>query len=179
MPWYTKSPWAVNASSWRSVVEESAPRRTRNPKPPQGGEALEIGSGWTTPWKFNIAPENIPCEKESSLPTIIFQGYVATLNFGRVPFLSLIMEVEKYQNTMKGKEDWKDPFPTPMIVGEKVLYTYSISSTFNYLKWCKLRILLVGVFQISGLCAIENNRKDEDNIRIPLGISPGPCAHIL
>ena len=66
---------------------------------------------------------------------------------------------------MKGKEDWKDPFPTPMIVGEKVLYTYSISSTFNYLKWCKLRILLVGVFQISGLCAKENNRKGEDNIR--------------
>ena len=27
-----------------------------------------------TPWKFNIAPENIPSEKESSLPTIIFQG---------------------------------------------------------------------------------------------------------
>ena len=27
-----------------------------------------------TPWKFNIALENIPSEKESSLPTIIFQG---------------------------------------------------------------------------------------------------------
>ena len=27
-----------------------------------------------TPWKFNIAPENIPSQKESSLPTIIFQG---------------------------------------------------------------------------------------------------------
>ena len=26
------------------------------------------------PWKFNIAPENIPSQKESSLPTIIFQG---------------------------------------------------------------------------------------------------------
>ena len=27
-----------------------------------------------TPWKFNIAPENIPSQKESSLPTIIFHG---------------------------------------------------------------------------------------------------------
>ena len=29
-----------------------------------------------TPWKFNIAPENTPSQKESNLPTIIFQGYV-------------------------------------------------------------------------------------------------------
>ena len=35
-----------------------------------------------TPWKFNIAPENIPSQKESSLPTIIFAG--AMLNVGRV-----------------------------------------------------------------------------------------------
>ena len=27
-----------------------------------------------TPWKFNIAPENKPSQKDSSLPTIIFQG---------------------------------------------------------------------------------------------------------
>ena len=27
-----------------------------------------------TPWKFNIATENIPSQKESSLPIIIFQG---------------------------------------------------------------------------------------------------------
>ena len=27
-----------------------------------------------TPWKFNIAPEHISSQKESSLPTIIFQG---------------------------------------------------------------------------------------------------------
>ena len=27
-----------------------------------------------TPWKFNIAPDNIPSQRESSLPTIIFQG---------------------------------------------------------------------------------------------------------
>ena len=27
-----------------------------------------------TPWKFNMAPENVPSQKESSLPTIIFQG---------------------------------------------------------------------------------------------------------
>ena len=27
-----------------------------------------------TGWKFNIAPENIPSQKESSLPTIVFQG---------------------------------------------------------------------------------------------------------
>ncbi len=25
-----------------------------------------------TPWKFNIAPENKPSQKESNLPTIIF-----------------------------------------------------------------------------------------------------------
>ena len=30
--------------------------------------------GMITPWKFNIGPENIPSQKESSLPTIIFQG---------------------------------------------------------------------------------------------------------
>ena len=36
----------------------------------------------TTPvtlWKFNIAPENIPSQKEISLPTIIFQGLCWTL----------------------------------------------------------------------------------------------------
>ena len=27
-----------------------------------------------TPWKFNIAPENLQSQKETSLPTIIFQG---------------------------------------------------------------------------------------------------------
>ena len=31
---------------------------------------------WYTPREFNIAPENRPSQKESSLPTIIFQGYV-------------------------------------------------------------------------------------------------------
>ncbi len=36
-----------------------------------------------TPWKFNIAPENIPSQKESRLPTSNhFSG--ATLNFGGV-----------------------------------------------------------------------------------------------
>ena len=30
------------------------------------------------PWKFNIAPENIPSQKESSIPTIIFQGLCST-----------------------------------------------------------------------------------------------------
>ena len=29
-----------------------------------------------TPWKFNIAPENVPFQQESSLPTIFFRGYV-------------------------------------------------------------------------------------------------------
>ena len=32
-----------------------------------------------TPWKFNIAPENIPSQKESSLPTIHFQGQAVKL----------------------------------------------------------------------------------------------------
>ena len=27
-----------------------------------------------TPWEFNIAPESRPSQKESSLPTIIFDG---------------------------------------------------------------------------------------------------------
>ena len=27
-----------------------------------------------TPWKFNIAPENKPSQKESNLQTIVFQG---------------------------------------------------------------------------------------------------------
>ena len=27
-----------------------------------------------TPWKFSIAPENRPSQKDSRLPTIIFQG---------------------------------------------------------------------------------------------------------
>ena len=35
----------------------------------------DIFSGWlNTPWKFHIAPENKPSQKESNLPTIIFQG---------------------------------------------------------------------------------------------------------
>ena len=34
---------------------------------------LERNSSWGTPWKFNIAPENIPSQKGSSLPTIISQ----------------------------------------------------------------------------------------------------------
>ena len=29
---------------------------------------------WITPRKFNIAPENKPSPKETSLPTINFQG---------------------------------------------------------------------------------------------------------
>ena len=42
-----------------------------------GQRRLGLSSPWLngfTPWKFNIAPENIPSQKESSLPTIIFQG---------------------------------------------------------------------------------------------------------
>ena len=42
------------------------------------------GEGWLevdedTPWKFNIAPENKPFQKEWSLPTIIFQGRTVKL----------------------------------------------------------------------------------------------------
>ena len=40
-----------------------------SPKTPEKKSGLGI-----THWKFNIAPENIPSQKESSLPTIIFQG---------------------------------------------------------------------------------------------------------
>ena len=35
-----------------------------------------------TPWKFNIAPENAPFQKESSLPTIFFQGRAVKLREG-------------------------------------------------------------------------------------------------
>ena len=31
-------------------------------------------TAFITPWKFNIAPENVPFQKESSLSTIFFQG---------------------------------------------------------------------------------------------------------
>ena len=34
----------------------------------------KLWNGKIPPWKINIAPENIPSQKESSLPTIIFQG---------------------------------------------------------------------------------------------------------
>ena len=37
---------------------------------------------WITPWKFNIATENIPSQKENSLPTIIFQGRAVKLPEG-------------------------------------------------------------------------------------------------
>ena len=36
----------------------------------------------STPWKFNIAPENIPSQKESGLPTINFQGRAVKLREG-------------------------------------------------------------------------------------------------
>ena len=38
-----------------------------------------------TPWKFNIAPEKLPSQEESSLPTIFFCSG-AMLNFGGVSF---------------------------------------------------------------------------------------------
>ena len=37
-----------------------------------GGQFFQLG----TPPKFNIAPEKLPSQKESSLPTIIFSDYV-------------------------------------------------------------------------------------------------------
>ena len=40
-----------------------------------------------TPWKFNIAPENIPSQKESSLPTIISQGRAVKLREGIPSFI--------------------------------------------------------------------------------------------
>ena len=41
---------------------------------------------FNTPRKFNITPENIPSEKESSLPTIIFQGRAVKLREGKCHF---------------------------------------------------------------------------------------------
>ena len=43
---------------------------------------------YDTPWKFNIAPEKLPSQKESSLPTIMFQGYVKLL--GCIPVLQSV-----------------------------------------------------------------------------------------
>ena len=37
------------------------------------------GKKWHTPWKFNIPPEELPSQKESTLTTMIFSG--AMLNF--------------------------------------------------------------------------------------------------
>ena len=41
-----------------------------------GGCPRKLGSMVSTLQKFNIAPETIPSRKESSLPTIMFRGYV-------------------------------------------------------------------------------------------------------
>ena len=45
-----------------------------------------------TPWKFNIAPENIPSQKESSLPTIIFQRRTVKLREGIKSFWKLSLQ---------------------------------------------------------------------------------------
>ena len=49
-------------------------RRVFYPKPQMMVIVRESPQNPLTPWKFNITPENIPSQKESTLPTIIFQG---------------------------------------------------------------------------------------------------------
>ena len=43
----------------------------------------EPSKSGNTPWKFNIASDNKPSQKESNLPTIIFQGRAVKL-WGRI-----------------------------------------------------------------------------------------------
>ena len=59
-----------------------------------GAKIREAWKTWeSTPWKFNIGPENIPSQKESSLPTSNHHFSGAMLNFGRVPFLRATVAV--------------------------------------------------------------------------------------
>ena len=74
MSFYVPSllPTYRNVPTWRSyffqIGLKPPPRTYRSHSTPR-----------ITPWKINIAPENIPYQKESSLPTIIFQGRTVKL----------------------------------------------------------------------------------------------------
>ena len=46
-----------------------------------------------TPWKFKIAPENLPSQKETNIPTIIVQGQ--NVNFGGVQIFHSLAAVER------------------------------------------------------------------------------------
>ena len=47
----------------------------KNMRSRQIGSSFQVeGKTKKTPWKFNIAPENKPSQKQSNLPTIILQG---------------------------------------------------------------------------------------------------------
>ena len=59
----------ITGSGTKSVSEYSGSRRLWRPLESDGLNTMK-----STMRKFNIAPENIPSQKESSLPTIMFQG---------------------------------------------------------------------------------------------------------
>ena len=62
----------------------------------------------TTPRKFNIAPENKPSQKESSLPTIIFQGLCQISGVYLAILLVTISWDGDFYNPFKG---WKGDQP--------------------------------------------------------------------
>ena len=53
-----------------------------------------------TPRKFNIAPENWPSQKESSLPTIIFQGRAAAVKFRGCRYSECVVVYHVYAATI-------------------------------------------------------------------------------
>ena len=68
--WFQRFPWSRPGAKW------TTPRGLQSPKTYILHHIQEDMFDLTiiTPWKFNVAPENLPSQKESSLPTIIFQG---------------------------------------------------------------------------------------------------------
>ena len=78
--WHPTNPQAITDWSETSLTWQFPCRQTN-----MAGRKMDhffesnVFPIWTTPWKFNIAPKNIPSQKESSLPTIIFQGRAVKL----------------------------------------------------------------------------------------------------
>ena len=72
---FSSPPFGLESHSSHSSEVLGKNESQFTPKPSQQTYPME--KCWLedyTPWKFNIAPENIPSQKESNLKTIIFQG---------------------------------------------------------------------------------------------------------
>ena len=88
-----------------------------------------------TPWKLNIAPENIPSQKETSIPTIIFQGRAVKLpgcmhNF--ISMCSLVVEcfiIHCSENRWRWPTTPKGGHDNPRLMG------VASSSCFSQLKF--------------------------------------------